>query len=146
MKINNAMRNNNRNIWSRRLAFQAIYSWSINECEINELKSVFQEDENYSKSDNEYFEEIVTGVVNNIITIDDEISKTSEIDIKNINFVELSIIRCFIFELNSAKEIPKEILLSESVKLASKFGGQDSYKFINAFLDNFVKNYKNENN
>lgn len=146
MKINNAMRNNNRNIWSRRLAFQAIYSWSINECEINELQSVFQEDENYSKSDNEYFEEIVTGVVNNIITIDDEISKTSEIDIKNINFVELSIIRCFIFELNSAKEIPKEILLAESVKLASKFGGQDSYKFINAFLDNFVKNYKNENN
>ena len=146
MKINNAMRNNNRNIWSRRLAFQAIYSWSINECEINELQSVFQEDENYSKSDNEYFEEIVTGVVNNIITIDDEISKTSEIDIKNINFVELSIIRCFIFELNSAKEIPKEILLAESVKLASKFGGQDSYKFINAFLDNFVKNDTNENN
>ena len=146
MKINNAMRNNNRNIWSRRLAFQAIYSWSINECEIDELQSVFQEDENYSKSDNEYFEEIVTGVVNNIITIDDEISKTSEIDIKNINFVELSIIRCFIFELNSAKEIPKEILLAESVKLASKFGGQDSYKFINAFLDNFVKNYINENN
>ena len=146
MKINNAMRNNNRNIWSRRLAFQAIYSWSINECEIDELQSVFREDENYNQSDNEYFEEIVTGVVNNIITIDDEISKTSEIDIKNINFVELSIIRCFIFELNSAKEIPKEILLAESVKLASKFGGQDSYKFINAFLDNFVKNYKNENN
>ena len=146
MKINNAMRNNNRNIWSRRLAFQAIYSWSINECEIDELQSIFREDENYNKSDNKYFEEIVTGVVNNIITIDDEISKTSEIDIKNINFVELSIIRCFIFELNSAKEIPKEILLAESVKLASKFGGQDSYKFINAFLDNFVKNYINENN
>ena len=28
MKINNAMRSNNRNIWSRRLAVQAIYSWS----------------------------------------------------------------------------------------------------------------------
>ena len=114
--------------------------------EIDELQSVFREDENYNKSDNEYFEEIVTGVVNNIITIDDEISKTSEIDIKNINFVELSIIRCFIFELNGTKEIPKEILLAESVKLASKFGGQDSYKFINAFLDNFVKNDTNENN
>lgn len=146
MKINNAMRNNNRNIWSRRLAFQAIYSWSINECGIDELQSIFREDENYNKSDNKYFEEIVTGVVNNIIAIDDEISKISEIDIKNINFVELSIIRCFIFELNGNKEIPKEILLAESVKLASKFGGQDSYKFINAFLDNFVKNDTNENN
>ena len=51
MKINNAMRNNNRNIWSRRLAFQAIYSWSINECEIDELQSIFREDENYSKPD-----------------------------------------------------------------------------------------------
>ena len=48
--------------------------------------------------------------------------------------------------LNGNKEIPKEILLAESVKLASKFGGQDSYKFINAFLDNFVKNDTNENN
>ena len=35
------------------------------------------------------------------------------------------------------KKIAKQILISESIKLATKFGGQDSYKFINAFLDNF---------
>lgn len=145
MNINNAMRSNNRNIWSRRLAFQAIYSWSINNCDIDELQSIFQEDDNYCKADNSYFLKIVTGVINNILRIDDYISKYSEIDIKNINFVELSIIRCFIFEIYDNDKIPKEVLLAESVKLASKFGGQDSYKFINAFLDNFVKNYPNEN-
>ena len=51
--------------------------------------------------------------------------------------VELSIVRCYVYEIIYNKKIPKQILISESIKLATKFGGQDSYKFINAFLDNF---------
>ena len=51
--------------------------------------------------------------------------------------VELSIIRCYVYEIIYNKKIAKQILISEYIKLATKFGGQDSYKFINAFLDNF---------
>ena len=139
MKINNAMRSNNRNIWSRRLAVQAIYSWSINNCDTDELYSIFKEDENFEKSDVDYFKNIIEGVINNISDIDKFISDSSEIDIKNINYVELSIIRCFIFELNYNIQFPNEVLLAESVKLATKFGGQDSYKFINALLEKHIK-------
>ena len=145
MKINNSMRNNNRNIWSRRLAIQAVYSWSINSCDINELHDAFKNDENYNKSDNKYFKDIIYGVINNISEIDKYIADSSNIDIKTINFVELSIIRCFIFELGFNNKFPNEVLLAESVKLASKFGGQDSYKFINAFLENYIKSNLNEN-
>ena len=145
MKINNSMRNNNRNIWSRRLAIQAVYSWSINSCDINELHDAFKNDENYNKSDNDYFKDIIYGVINNISEIDKYIADSSNIDIKTINFVELSIIRCFIFELGFNNKFPNEVLLAESVKLASKFGGQDSYKFINAFLENYIKSNLNEN-
>jgi N utilization substance protein B len=139
MKINNAMRSNNRNIWSRRLAVQAIYSWSINNCDTDELYSIFKEDENFEKLDVDYFKNIIEGVINNISDIDKFISDSSEIDIKNINYVELSIIRCFIFEFNYNNQFPNEVLLAESVKLASKFGGQDSYKFINALLEKHIK-------
>ena len=96
MNINNAMRNNNRNIWSRRLAVQAIYSWTINNCEFNNLYSIFKDDENFNKSDNDYFKDIVSGVIDNITSIDNHISDLSETDINMINYVELSIIRCFI--------------------------------------------------
>ena len=139
MKINNAMRSNNRNIWSRRLAFQAIYSWSINNCNTDELYSIFKEDENFKKSDIDYFKNIIQGVIDNISEINKYISASSEIDIKNINYVELSILRCFIYELSYNSKFPNEILLAESVKLASKFGGQDSYKFVNAFLEKHIK-------
>ena len=139
MKITNEMRIKNRNTWSRRLAFQAIYSWSINNSNLDELISFYSKDENYIKSNNDYFNEIVSGVINNILLIDNSIDKISEIDISNINLIELSIIRCFIFELSYNKKFPNEVLISESVKLAIKFGGQDSYKFVNVFLDNFVK-------
>ena len=139
MKINNAMRSNNRNIWSRRLAVQAIYSWSINNCDTDELYSIFKEDENFEKSDVDYFKNIIEGVIINISDIDKHIADSSEIDIENINYVELSIIRCFIFELNYNNQFPNEVLLAESVKLASKFGGQDSYKFINALLEKHIK-------
>jgi len=139
MKITNEMRIKNRNTWSRRLAFQAIYSWSINNSNLDELISFYSKDENYIKSNNDYFNEIVSGVINNISLIDNSIDKISEIDISNINLIELSIIRCFIFELSYNKKFPNEVLISESVKLAIKFGGQDSYKFVNVFLDTFVK-------
>ena len=139
MKINNAMRSNNRNIWSRRLAFQAIYSWSINNCNTDELYSIFKEDENFKKSDIDYFKNIIQGVIDNISEINQFISASSEIDIKNINYVELSILRCFIYELSFNSKFPNEVLLAESVKLASKFGGQDSYKFVNAFLEKHIK-------
>ena len=137
MKITDTMRNTNRNIWSRRLAFQAIYSWSINPCDIKELEAIFESDENFEKSDCDYFRDIVRGVIDNIDTIDNSIKKKSRIDIKNINMVELSIIRCYVYEIIYNKKIAKQILISEYIKLATKFGGQDSYKFINAFLDNF---------
>ena len=139
MKVNNAMRSNNRNIWSRRLAFQAIYSWSINNCNTDELYSIFKEDENFKKSDIDYFKNIIQGVIDNISEINQYISASSEIDIKNINYVELSILRCFIYELSYNSKFPNEVLLAESVKLASKFGGQDSYKFVNAFLEKHIK-------
>ena len=139
MKVNNAMRSNNRNIWSRRLAFQAIYSWSINNCNTDELYSIFKEDENFKKSDIDYFKNIIQGVIDNISEINQYITDSSEIDIKNINYVELSILRCFIYELSFNSKFPNEVLLAESVKLASKFGGQDSYKFINAFLEKHIK-------
>ena len=139
MKVNNAMRSNNRNIWSRRLAVQAIYSWSINNCNTDELYSIFKEDENIKKSDIDYFKNIIEGVIDNISEINKYISDSSEIDIKNINYVELSILRCFIYELSYNSKFPNEVLLAESVKLASKFGGQDSYKFVNAFLEKHIK-------
>ena len=139
MTVSAKMRNTNRNIWSRRLAFQAIYSWSINPCSIEDLLGLFSNDTNFGKSDSDYFNDIITGVINNIQHIDDSIQDKSDIDITKINIVELCIIRCYVFEIIYNKKFPYEVIISESIKLAKKFGGQDSYKFINAFLENYKK-------
>ena len=139
MTVSAKMRNTNRNIWSRRLAFQAIYSWSINPCSIEDLLGLFSNDTNFGKSDSDYFNDIITGVINNIQHIDDSIQDKSDIDITKINIVELSIIRCYVYEIMYNKKFTYEVIISESVKLAKKFGGQDSYKFINAFLENYNK-------
>lgn len=80
MNITNSMRNNNRNIWSRRLAFQAVYSWSINNCDISDLILIFKSDENYVKASEDHFNLIVNGVIKNISTVDDIISKVSKIE------------------------------------------------------------------
>lgn len=138
------MRNNNRNIWSRRLALQAVYSWSLNMCEIDELILIFKSDENFDKASEDHFNLIVNGVIGNISEIDDIISKVSKIEKKKINPIELGILRCFIFELNNTN-MPKNILVSESLKLASKFGAQDSYKMVNAFFEDFLKSIYYEN-
>ena len=67
MNITNSMRNNNRNIWSRRLAFQAVYSWSINNCDISDLILIFKSDENYVKASEDHDDAVRPRIICEVI-------------------------------------------------------------------------------
>lgn len=121
---------------SRRLAFQAIYAWDINNSDTETITSFFNKEEEFKKCNDKYFNEIVTGVISNIDKIDKTINNHSKLNIDKIGRIELSIIRCAVYELSVRKILDKKIIISESLKLTKKFSTVEGVKFVNAVIDN----------
>ena len=67
------------------------------------------------------------------------ISKFSNIPTSRIGEIELSILYLALYEI-SQSELDKPIIINEAIKLAKKFGQDSSHKFINAVLDQAIKN------
>ena len=69
----------------------------------------------------------------------DIISKFSNIPTSRIGEIELSILYLALYEISQSK-LDKPIIINEAIKLAKKFGQNSSHKFINAILDQAIKN------
>ena len=52
--------------------------------------------------------------------------------------VDRAILYYGIYEIDN-KELPKEVVIDECIRLSRKFSSPDSYKFINVYLDKFIK-------
>lgn len=67
-------------------------------------------------------------------TLDQTIQAAApERPLRDINKVDLAILRCIVFESNHAKT-PKPVLINEAIELAKEFGSDSSAKFINGVL------------
>ena len=70
-------------------------------------------------------------------SLNKNIADNSSIEIKSIGEIEISILRQSIFEIENS-DIDYPIVINEAVKLAKKFGQEDSYRFINGVLDSYI--------
>ena len=59
----------------------------------------------------------------------------TEYKVKRIPKVELNIIRLALFEIYFDDEVPTQVAIAEGIRLARKFGNEESFKFVNAVLD-----------
>jgi N utilization substance protein B len=46
-----------------------------------------------------------------------------------------------LIELLSHEDIPAKVVINEAIELAKVYGSQDSYQFVNAVLDEFLKEH-----
>lgn len=59
--------------------------------------------------------------------------------LERIQRVERSILRLALYELLYEKRLPPAIIISEAMRLVEKFGTKEAAAFINAILDNAIK-------
>ena len=78
-------------------------------------------------------------LLENLKTVFKQISKFSNIPTSRIGEIELSILYLALYEISQSK-LDKPIIINEAIKLAKKFGQNSSHKFINAVLDQAIKN------
>jgi len=84
-------------------------------------------------------------VVSKIKKIDKMISQAApEWPIKQINKIDLAILRLAVWELVILKQEPPKVIIDEAVELAKTYGSERSPAFVNGVLGTIFKNYPNE--
>lgn len=89
--------------------------------------------------DSNLVRELVYGVIENKLYIDNIIKKASKIRIKKIHPAIMSILRLGIYQIVFMDNIPSSAAVNESVKLAKKKGNRGSISFVNGVLRNISR-------
>ncbi len=126
---------------SRRLALQAMYQWHLTQEKIPPLLAQYQEDEFWPKADHEYFNEVVSGCISQVSSIDENINSASDYTVDKIDPIELAALRIATFELMHYLNIPEKVITAEAIRLCKKFGSDDGYKLVNVVLDKLMKKF-----
>tara|TARA_B100000941_G_scaffold73528_1_gene49975 strand:- start:39 stop:446 length:408 start_codon:yes stop_codon:yes gene_type:complete len=119
----------------REILLQALYQKEISDISNTNLITQFKK--SYREFDISSVAERLKGIYKNNDTLNKSIADNSSKEIKSIGEIEISILRQSIFEIeNTGIDYP--IVINEAVKLAKKFGQEDSYRFINGVLDSYI--------
>ena len=120
---------------TREILLQALYQKEISDISntnlINQFKKAYREFDISNVAKN------LKGINKNNDSLNKNIADNSSIEIKSIGEIEISILRQSIFEIENS-DIDYPIVINEAVKLAKKFGQEDSYRFINGVLDSYI--------
>lgn len=128
---------------ARRSAVQALYQWQLTNQPLAGILQQFREEQGQSeKIDFEYFNELVAGVINQSEELDAALQPNLDRAIREINPVELAVVRLGTYELKNRIDIPYRVVINESVDLAKKFGADQSHRFVNGVLDKMAKTFR----
>ena len=125
---------------TREYLVQAIYQMFFNNQNPIEIIEQFKKEHELEKVDFKNFSESLISI-NKYKEEFKKILIYIEIQDKDINLLDKSIIYFAINELKFGNLDPL-VVIDESLRLSKKFSNPDSYKFINACLDKYIKNPK----
>lgn len=83
--------------------------------------------------------------IDNIDAIDRELKKAfKDAKLERLSYIDRALLRLAIFEIYVEEEIAYQIIINDIVEIAKNFSDDNSYKFINAILGDYVRNYYHE--
>ena len=92
-----------------------------------------------------YIDGVVTGVANREEDLDAKIQKFSiGWDISRISRLTRAIMRLAIYEILYVSDVPTGVAISEAVRLAKKYDGDDTGSFVNGILGAFSRSLREE--
>lgn len=144
---------------ARELAVHLIYSQSFTGDEPDEVVSLRLDKEYYKKlsSENEVYEErpsraqlsyidgVVSGVANRVDELNAEIQKYSiGWDVSRISRLTRCVMQLAIYEIQNVSDVPTGVAISEAVRLAKKYDGDDTGAFVNGILGSYARSLEAE--
>ena len=144
---------------ARELAVHVIYSQGFTGEEPDVVVATRLEKEYYKQlsAENEVYEErptrtqmsyidtVVAGVTNRQDQLNAEIQKYSiGWDVTRISRLARSVMQLAIFEILYVEDVPTGVAVSEAVRIAKKYDGDDTGAFVNGILGSFARSISNE--
>lgn len=92
-----------------------------------------------------YLDKVVSGVANRAGDLNAQIQKFSiGWDVSRISRLTRSIMQLAIFEILYVEDVPTGVAISEAVRLAKKYDGDDTGSFVNGILGAFARSLSAE--
>ena len=139
---------------ARELAVHLIYSREFTGEEPEQVVSARLNKEYYEKLSQEneiyperssgaqvrYLDTVVTGVANRTQELNEQISRFSiGWDVSRISRLTRCVMQLAIFEILYMEDVPTGVAISEAVRLAKKYDGNDTGSFVNGILGSFAR-------
>ena len=124
----------------RELVFQLLYSYDISKPEEDEMIGLMMKELSVTRKTVRSGLEKMQLIQEKLDDIDETIRRTTvSYSFDRIQTVERNILRLGIYEMLYDDTIPPKVAISESVRLARKFGTPESASFVNAIMDAIYK-------
>ena len=114
---------------------QALYQWDLSGTDLPVIRRQFLEAEDFTRTDQAYFIELLSKIPKNIDIVDENISAFIDRPLTQLDPVERAILRIGIYELLYRLDIPYRVTINEAVQLSKKFGAEQGHAFVNGVLD-----------
>jgi len=124
---------------TRELLIQALYQWQLTDQQLDELLDQFGDRSEFERVDQAYFRELFTTVLRDFGDLDGLISEQADRGVDQLDAVGRAVLLLSIAELRTRFEIPTKVIINEAVELAKRYGATDSFRFVNAVLDNVAR-------
>ena len=118
---------------------QALYQWELTGQVGAGIEDSFLNDWGLEGVDQEYFKQLVHGILKYTAELDRVLEKCLDRDLASVDPIERTVLRIGTYELQFRPEIPVRVVLNEAIELARVFGAEEGYRFVNGVLDRCQK-------
>jgi N utilization substance protein B len=126
---------------ARETALQILFEIELGGGEAENVLQRTTREKGLNGTDAAFTRQLVHGVLENIASVDDIISRLSwEWDVKRLAYVDKTLLRIALFEILYLPDVPNNVSVNEAIELAKIYGGDGSPKFINGILGRVVEN------
>ncbi|MCR5610833.1 MAG: transcription antitermination factor NusB [Clostridiales bacterium] len=120
-----------------KMAYEKLFGCDDTYATVSEISGI---DAEPLAEDVEFANSIVDGISMNREAIDELISSKSKgWAIDRMPKIDASVLRVAVYELLYDKKAPRKVIVNEAVRIATKYGGDDSPKFINGILGSILR-------
>jgi N utilization substance protein B len=127
---------------ARRLLVQALYQNQIGGHDTAALIQQFSTSKEFTGVDTNFFLAVLDEVMEGKDALNSQISAVADRPIEQLDPIERCVLWIGVAELRSHPDIPAKVVINEAVELAKEFGALDSFRYINAILDNASKSLR----
>lgn len=120
---------------ARRFTVQALYQWQMTGTNLGEIETQFRVDNDMRKTDVAYFHELLHEIPKCLNHLDGLFTPYLDRELKDLDRVELAILRIGTYELSKRIDVPYKVAINEGIELAKYFGATESHKYVNGVLD-----------